>query len=102
MTERPQDTPGALAVRLVRTALPCLDRGGVASLRMAAGEAMADLPKAQRVSLVRDLAWIAAVFAARTTAEEREVILEQFAAANTVKPFLDLIEKAVSDVPKRG
>jgi hypothetical protein len=85
MTEYPQDTPGALAVRLVRTALPCLDRGGVTSLRMAASEATTDLPKAQRLSLVTHLAWIAAVFAARMTAEERDLILGQFTAANSVK-----------------
>ena len=94
MTERPQETPGALAVRLVRTALPCLDQGNPTSLRMATSEAMADLPRSQRVALTTHLAWIAAVFAARTTAEEREVILTQFAAANSVKPqLLDLTEK---------
>ena len=35
----------------------------------------------------------------RLTAEEREVILEQFAAANTVQPLLDLIEKRVQRCP---
>ena len=95
----PQDSPGAIAVRLVRTALPCLDRGGVASLRMATSEAMAGLPKAQRLSLVAHLAWIAAVFAARTPTEGRGLILEQFAAADAVKPLLDLTERVVSDVP---
>ena len=98
----PQDTPGELAVRLVRTALPCLNQGGVASLRMATSEGMAGLPKAQRVSLVAHLAWIAAVFAARTPVEGRGLILEQFAAADAVRPLLDLTERAVSDVPKRG
>jgi hypothetical protein len=92
MDARPQDTPGALAVRLVRTALPNLNQGGVTSLRMAATKVLADLPRAQRLSLVVHLTWIVAVFAARIPAEEREVILAQFAAANTVKPLLDHLE----------
>jgi hypothetical protein len=95
MTEHPQDTPGAAAVRLVRIALPCLNQGGAASLRKAANEAMADLPRAQRLSLVTHLAWIAAAFAARTTAAEREVVLEQLTAANTLKRILDLTEKGM-------